>query len=120
MYSVFSVVYRILTLFLLGYNCFSGLSENDDWKDLMNRPTADEINAKLADGGVVQVSTYTRSTIYTQKHAGMFLETADGSLAVRRGKSVDRLSIRDHLLVAIRFGKIQCGRLSSSRAGKKC
>jgi hypothetical protein len=67
------------------------------------RPSADTLNTRLADGGIVQVTTHTRSTIYDRKHAGWFIER-NGSLHVRRGKSYDALSIGDRLLVGIRLG----------------
>ena len=69
------------------------------------RPTADAINAHLASGGVVQVTTYGKSTVYHPRSAGVFLETKDGSLAVRRGRSIDRLSMGAALLVSVRFGR---------------
>lgn len=55
-------------------------------------PTAVELNAHLAKGGAVQVTTYGRSTIYKARHAGMFTDGADGSLYVARGRSKDRLA----------------------------
>ena len=65
---------------------------------------ADKINAHLAGGGIVQVSTYLRSTLYSAKHAGWF-ETIKGSLYVQHGRSKNRLSHGDHVLVGIRFGR---------------
>ena len=70
----------------------------------MDRPTADDLNAHLAGGGVVQVTTYLRSVLYKARNAGMFLELPDGALAVRRGRNVDRLSMGARLLVGIRLG----------------
>lgn len=67
--------------------------------------TADSLNAHLAAGGIVQVSTYLRSTIYGPKHAGLFI-TRGGRLSVRRGKYVDALAQTDgRLLVGIKFGQ---------------
>jgi hypothetical protein len=75
------------------------------------RPTADMLNKILADGGTVQVTTYTRSVLYRAKHAGMFIESrerkrngldAHTDLCVRRGRNVDRLSHGGMLLVSIR------------------
>lgn len=69
------------------------------------RPTASELNQHLESGGVVQVTTYLRSTVYDQKHAGWFRELTDGALAVRHGRTFNRLSMGDKLLVAIRKGR---------------
>jgi hypothetical protein len=73
--------------------------------EVVTRPTAEELNARLSGGGVVQVTTYTRSTVYQPRNAGAFVETEDGSLAVKRGRSLDRLSIGARLLVSIRVGR---------------
>ena len=70
----------------------------------MNDYSADQLNLHLFNGGVVQVSTYLKSTVYTPKHAGYFLQLKDGALAVRRGRSVDRLSVGGRITVAIRLG----------------
>lgn len=67
---------------------------------------ANELNEHLASGGVVQVTTYLRSTLYTRKHAGWF-EQRNGSLYVRRGRKFDCLSIGDRLLVGIRLGRMK-------------
>ena len=69
------------------------------------RPTANELNQHLESGGVVQVTTYLRSTIYGQKHAGYFHELEDGALAVQHGRTFNRLSMGERLLVAIRKGR---------------
>lgn len=69
------------------------------------RPKAAEINAHLADGGVVQVTTYGRSILYRRRNAGAFLELSDGCLGVRRGRQVDRLSMGQRMLVGLRFGR---------------
>ena len=70
------------------------------------RPTADELNAKIADGGFVQVTTCTRSVIYrTSRKDGWFVER-NGNLFVRRGRAaLDKLTIGERLLVSIRTGK---------------
>lgn len=68
--------------------------------------SADKINEHLKGGGVVQVTTYTRSTLYGIKHAGWF-EVRNGSLFVRSGRRFDQLSIGERMLVGIRFGRIQ-------------
>ena len=67
------------------------------------RPTAQELNDKLKSGGFVLVTTYTRSTIYKQKHAGMFRDKA-GNLQVQHGKGWNTLSLGDRLLVGIKTG----------------
>ena len=68
------------------------------------RPTAVELNAHLARGGVVQVTTYTRSTLYRRAHAGWFEERAHG-LYVRHGRGRVALSIGARLIVGIRTGR---------------
>lgn len=68
------------------------------------RPTADELNAHLASGGVVQVTTYMRSTLYDSRHAGWFSERK-GSLHVQSGRRHDCLSCGDRLMVGIRLGR---------------
>lgn len=64
--------------------------------------TAEELNAALASGRHVQVTTYTRSTLYGPKHAGWFSTGKDGTLYVRHGKGRNALSCGDRLLVGIR------------------
>ena len=67
-------------------------------------PTGDTLNAHLAAGGSVQVSTYAKSTIYSPKHAGMFKTGKDGNLYVQRGKHWDCLSYGGQFLaVSIRL-----------------
>ena len=73
--------------------------------EVQMRPTADQLNERLRDGGFVQVTTYTRSVIYKKQHAGMFREK-EGNLQVQRGKSWDTLSLGDRLLVGIRTGRL--------------
>lgn len=46
------------------------------------------IKARLAEGATVQLTTYTRATRYTAKHAEMFRATKTGAL-VQRGKRWD-------------------------------
>jgi hypothetical protein len=69
----------------------------------MTRPTAAEINEHLETGGVFQVTTYTRSTVYSKKHAGWFFEKG-GSLYVKHGRSSVILATDKILLVGLRFG----------------
>lgn len=74
----------------------------------MNRLTADQLNETLAaPGGIVQVTTYTRSTVYDGRHHGCFFEK-NGSLFIRRGKRTEQLSFGDRLLVGIRRGRKAC------------
>ena len=70
------------------------------------QPTADALNQHLREGGVVQVSTYLRSTLYRQKHAGMFYEAANGDLRVKSGNSSVCLATTSTLLVHIRLGRV--------------
>jgi len=68
-----------------------------------NTPTmSDRINAHLAAGNVVMVSTYGHSTQYEKKHAGMFFMSGN-NLRVKRGKKSDCLSYGNNLLVSIKF-----------------
>jgi len=64
---------------------------------------ATEINTHLENGGVVQVTTYLKSTLYTKKHAGWFTMGGE-NLYVNHGKGKNCLSFGDHLMVGIRFG----------------
>ena len=73
---------------------------------------ASTINAHLEAGGMVQVTTYLKSWVYSAKHAGMFFDR-NGSTFVRRGKSSDQLSIKDRFLVGIRFSTIPAIKLPS-------
>jgi len=66
---------------------------------------ADRINAHLRDGGAVQVTTYGKSTVYEEKHAGWFSVDSTGCLMVRRGRHKDCLSVGERIMVAIRFGR---------------
>ena len=69
--------------------------------------TAETINSHLKNGGVVQVTTYLRSTLYRAKHAGWFFEK-DGQLCVQSGRSYSKLSLKDGtLLVGIRLGHME-------------
>ena len=69
------------------------------------RPTADELNAHLADGGAIVVATYTRSTVYNgPKYAGWFSESG-GNLYVRHGRGKVCLSVGGTLVVGIRTGR---------------
>jgi hypothetical protein len=66
--------------------------------------TAASLNAHLQSGGVVQVTTYLKSTLYQQKHAGMFVQKGE-RLFVKRGKSLDCLAVGECCLVGIRLGR---------------
>lgn len=57
-----------------------------------------DIKNHLNNGGVVVISTYTKSTQYEKKHADMFKVGGDGSPLVQRGKNFD-----DIRYCAIRF-----------------
>jgi hypothetical protein len=69
------------------------------------RCTAAELNAHLAAGGLVQVATYTRSTLYSKAHAGWFSESSGGNLKVRHGRGSVQLSNGPCLLVSVRTGR---------------
>ena len=68
---------------------------------IVNTPSADALNSHLRAGGMVQISTYLRSTIYKAKHAGMFYNSGDGDLRVRHGRGSLFLGSKNMLLVAI-------------------
>ena len=70
----------------------------------MARPTASELNAHLADGGAVQVTTYGKSWLFERRHGGAFKESG-GDLYMRRGRHWDCLSMGSLLLVGIRMGR---------------
>lgn len=56
-------------------------------------PTADVIAKHLRAGGRVQITTYTKSTIYDKRHADWFSNgKTSGELYVRRGKHKDQLT----------------------------
>ena len=63
---------------------------------------ADKLNRHLAAGGTVQVTTYGKSWLYGKRHRGMFRDR-DGSLYVARGRTFDRLSHGERLLVGLRM-----------------
>lgn len=66
---------------------------------------ANEINKHLERGGVIQVTTYGRATLYTKKNAGDFVLKND-LLHVRYGKNFNCLENTNGLLVRIRFGRV--------------
>ena len=63
---------------------------------------ADRINNHLAAGGRVVIATYTRATVYDQRHAGWF-SVAGYSLYVRHGRGKVSLGLADRPSVGIRF-----------------
>ena len=65
-------------------------------------PTASELNEHLKSGGMIQITTHLRSTIYKPQHAGMFVEHG-GQLGVKRGKHIDTLSNDNGPMVSIRL-----------------
>lgn len=65
---------------------------------------AAELNQHLASGGVVQVTTYLKSTLYQQKHSGVFVQKGE-NLYVKRGKHLDCLTIAGKPIVGIRTGR---------------
>lgn len=70
-----------------------------------NGQIADQLNEHLESGGIVQITTYEKSTVYKQNNAGVFVDR-NGSLYVQRGRNLDRLSFGNHILVSIRLGRI--------------
>ncbi len=64
---------------------------------------ADKINDHLEAGGVVQVTTYLKSILYTKKHVGWFQMIGD-NLYVNRGRTKDCLSLGGKVIVGIKFG----------------
>lgn len=52
---------------------------------------ADKINNRLREGGIVQVTTCTRSTLYRQKHTGWFFMDKKNNLMVKSGRRMSAL-----------------------------
>ena len=67
----------------------------------------EQIKTHLEAGGVVQVTTYLKSTLYTAKHAAWFSEDASGSTFVRHGRGKVQLTIGNKALVGIKFGRYE-------------
>lgn len=68
--------------------------------------TANHLNQHLASGGIVQITTYARSTLYSSKHAGWFTEDAKGAIYVKRGRSKDQVAMPGRWLVGVRLGRL--------------
>jgi SAM-dependent methyltransferase len=67
-------------------------------------PTAAEFNAHLQAGGMIQVTTHTRSTVFRKKHAGMFRDADNGEIQMREGRSWVAISDRRRFpQVSVRF-----------------
>lgn len=67
---------------------------------------ADQLNAHLASGKYVQVTTYTKSIIYGPKHAGWFTQGKDGCVYVNHNKGKVCLSMSNGaFLVGVRLSK---------------
>lgn len=79
---------------------------NSPADQLPTRPTAAYLNDTLLAGGEVMVTTYTRATIYSRKHAGWFAEGGDGNLYVRHGRGRNCLSAGNRLVVAVRIRRV--------------
>jgi len=75
-------------------------------REKATRPTADELNAHLRNGGQIMIATYGHATIYKPKHAGWFTEGSDGCLYVRYGRGKNCLSSQDQMMVAVRYGRV--------------
>ena len=69
--------------------------------------TATRLNDHLTSGGVVQVTTYLRSTLYNVKHAGWFSENSKGELFVTHGRGKVCLGSTAAPNVGILFGREQ-------------
>ena len=72
---------------------------------------AERINAHLLSGGVVQVATYTRATLYDRRHAGQFFIGQAGDLRLRchNGTSLCLSLNNGELLCSIRLGRMKGG-----------
>ena len=68
------------------------------------RPTAETLNNHLKNGGLVQVTTYTKSWLYKQKHAGYFHDIG-GNLYMQSGNRKDKIAQGDEMLVSLRMGR---------------
>ena len=62
-----------------------------------------DVNEHLASGGKVLIRTHTTATLYSQKHAGWFTQSKDGSIFVRHGKRTVCLGSTRLLLVAAKL-----------------
>lgn len=60
-----------------------------------------DIQAHLRQGGVVQITTYTRSTLYDSRHVDCFKLGTDGSPLVRSGRN-----FVDFRYASVRFGRL--------------
>jgi len=69
-------------------------------------PTPETLLARIKDllnnDGTVIVSTYTRHVEYHKKHADMFL-IHNGELAVKRGKSIDVLTMNQGAMTLVKI-----------------
>ena len=69
--------------------------------------SAKELNEHLSKGGSVQVSTYTKNTVYTgPKWSHLFATSKDGNLIMKKGMRWETLSNKNGLLVSIRKSKL--------------
>lgn len=62
-----------------------------------------DVNEHLASGGKVLIRTHTAATLYSQKHAGWFTQSKDGSIFVKHGKRSVCLGSTRILLVAAKL-----------------
>ena len=74
----------------------------------MNATDFDRIHSEIVNhltaGGIVQVTTYARSTVYERKHASYFVAKPDG-VYVRSGKQLNQIVGLVGPLVGIRMGR---------------
>jgi hypothetical protein len=61
--------------------------------------TLDDLKQWLSLGGRVQVTTYTKSTLYNKRHMDMFFLDRSGDLCVKRGKQSECIKYCDVRLV---------------------
>jgi len=66
--------------------------------------TAEQLNKYLEDGKSIQVTTYTKSWIYTQEHTGWFSQKGK-ELYVQDGKGKNFLGTTDRLIVSMKLSK---------------
>lgn len=68
--------------------------------------TAERLNGHLSKGGMVQITTYAKSTMYDSRHAGWFSEGKDGFLYLRHGRGRVCLGKPSRPMIGIRMSRL--------------
>lgn len=70
------------------------------------RDLLEKVQGHLRSGGVVQITTYLRSTVYSKpEHADWFALDGKEQMVVKCGRRRDRLTLRGKPLCGFRFGR---------------